>query len=983
MARHSASKNSSNADIAPTTEALFETFMQLDLDASGRVSKRELGRYLAGADLRHAFEVSFRTADTGISWGDGDGGGVVITAIEAGSPAAEHPDVVVGLRLARVNGTEAPAGAKAVRRLWRQFAVHETTVLEFYEPFLVTHDFANCLDVEVAQNAAKDTAKDSKTSFFGGLFTRRSDASTVSSSSSSCGHVVATARLALRAYAEASDVERALSEALETTAPTHFDATAVSIGDGGAVRIATTKSGAELRVLGAAGPNRFCSVHRHLGFPNRPRPGRSAQTSDAPPPLRLGFRERTHVRVFADELVAEFDYNRNDWLEFDEFKDLYGAHFADEAKLLELRERVRARFRTPEELQLLAELEEHRRRREVFRKDLEGRRDRNRAVRRAQSAAVEAQSYRDCDHQLRRAHASHIDHVDVHIKSPQILPAVSPKTVVNSAKRRRILARKRQLERRDERLRTEAERASKAEGDAAARTERNRQHHGRHLQCAGFADVFPSSGDDLGGRKERHDLCHPALVGCARATTPNYQRHPAFHGLSACPIHAPKPLGNFLGLCYLDDLRGRPRRNSWRAFFAPPICRGAVRRRNRELAAAHDRAEIVHPAFWGWAVGPPEALSPVTRGYTLDRPFLPRRLLGLVAKRPPIRRLPAGGGALDALKGIAGGFDPNAEACHVCLGGFLGCPFCFEYPHGTQPKEFAYAPNDDDQDTKSSMVLHTDLTTRTAVLHHRRRRVAFGDVLVKSMPCGDVVRLRLEVNDTVDHLHHLFRSNSVWGVNESVLFYLATQGGLVAVDVDDRASRLLDDGSKLPSRGCVPLCRYGLNRDKARAVLFHGVNHAVVDVVRAFFKTNLRLDRFPLATTRVISHVHDRPLTLPGSDVVQAQLWDLFALQVVKQSENRRLDDEACQVAERREHLDAMREALRAGLEERQRQRESHDLRRRPVADVAKLRDVLASLQSPEPPRAVDAPAPAGLRLPVPRVDSTFGLGFSVSTGTT
>jgi len=57
-------------------DEVFDHFQQLDVDASGKVSKRELERFLAGDDIQHTFIVFFETADTGITWEDGGNGSV-------------------------------------------------------------------------------------------------------------------------------------------------------------------------------------------------------------------------------------------------------------------------------------------------------------------------------------------------------------------------------------------------------------------------------------------------------------------------------------------------------------------------------------------------------------------------------------------------------------------------------------------------------------------------------------------------------------------------------------------------------------------------------------------------------------------------------------------------------------------------------------------------------------------------------------------
>jgi Ca2+-binding EF-hand superfamily protein len=51
-------------------DEIFDSFQEIDVDASGKVSKRELERYLAGGDIQHTFVVVFKTADIGCDWHD-------------------------------------------------------------------------------------------------------------------------------------------------------------------------------------------------------------------------------------------------------------------------------------------------------------------------------------------------------------------------------------------------------------------------------------------------------------------------------------------------------------------------------------------------------------------------------------------------------------------------------------------------------------------------------------------------------------------------------------------------------------------------------------------------------------------------------------------------------------------------------------------------------------------------------------------------
>jgi hypothetical protein len=146
-------------------DEIFDSFQEIDVDASGKVSKRELERHLAGGDIQHTFVVVFKTADTGVTWVDGANDSVVIGTIEPGSPAFDDDDVVVGLALASVNGALLPpGGAHTLKKAWRALLSEAHITLEFYEPFIIAHDFAYTFDLEIDTSRKKHAHKKSPAS---------------------------------------------------------------------------------------------------------------------------------------------------------------------------------------------------------------------------------------------------------------------------------------------------------------------------------------------------------------------------------------------------------------------------------------------------------------------------------------------------------------------------------------------------------------------------------------------------------------------------------------------------------------------------------------------------------------------------------------------------------------------------------------------------------------------------------------------------
>ena len=1088
------------------TEELFEQFMQLDVDASGKISRRELGRYLVGDDLRHRFEVVFDTADTGISWAEALEG-VAVGAIEEGSPAFDHPDCQVGLAVSRVNGEALAAGttARTFRLAWQSnFHVHDRIVVEFFEPILIAHEFAKTLDIEIDEskvarkrrrkssilreerrlrggyllekvaktrtkmldalntsrrhfvlpkiisskrNIFRNQREDDDGTTFGGTFGADSRSSTTTATylqGSMKGTILVTAKLEARAYAEVNDVERALGEALHRASRHSFDAESAVNYDKSTGIITIQSTGAPFRILGAQGPTRATSLHRQLRFPNdAPVVFKKSQSGSRQRHPRLGFRKSQDVRAFAYELLADFDGNNSGLLEFDEFRNLYSEHLATEDKRQLLRERVERRFRTEEEKRQLAKLEAQRLLREEYRLTLDKRREVSRDVTEAQRVAALDETFRDCDFQLRRhvavtkkarkeqqqrmryktedvtSQASSLTGPSRQKKDTRTTPddesTIATTTQLiddehnDKRKSKRLEEKRNQLRRRDERLEEEKARFTEAERLRVEQEKECRRKRGaQNLATLGYVNVFDFPEDDLKSRrKEDHAACHPALASHAyKKKQEKEDVHPSLIGYARLPMTTPLPLAHAVSQYVARDLvdllcvrkKEDNSQEAWRTFHTPPLCRGWARQHHRLLMSQHDRAELVHPVFYGGNVAKRSALSdaastsPVVSGYSLEkrvfaRPDQLRR--GLLKHKPPIRRLPAGGGALDAYVGAKGGFDDDAEPCHLCLGGKLGCPFCFEFPLGFKPKDYAYAakeldkkkkrpqeeeedsqratqqrPEEDEEDVvkKERPVLHTDLTTVAALGYRRLKTSQFCEILIKSVPCGDVVRLTVDIADTVSHVHHLFRSNSPMGSEETRMF-LPTERGLIDFDVGD--PRLYDAAAKIASPGTIQLQRYGLNKRGARAVIFHAASSRVLRAIQAYCEANLPVENLHDATT-IVPYLDDVPRTLPDADRLQQQLLDVVELQERHNLEDRRADDIFKYQCDQREALAKARARVHAELADHRKNRDERgSSRKRPVADIDKLRDTITKASSSSPPPPSKTTKTAALALPL------------------
>lgn len=605
---------------------------------------------------------------------------------------------------------------------------------------------------------------------------------------------------------------------------------------------------------------------------------------------------------------------------------------------------MKVRFRSEEELKNLAEERAMLQRRAKLKLELEARREVNRAIQERQKANMIHSHYRDCDGNLRRGKFSSVPAASYEsianrtTISPDKNKATSGQDLAAARRMRRRLVREKQIRKRRAEKNSEHEvRVTEALQQSLSMVWRRSQVIDL-MEKSGFSNVASPPLDSRIVRVLRHDAAHPSFAERAYAPFPPQTLaclhntsavfHPIFHGLTRVPLNTPLSLSALKLLSIVHSLKNTPHiadTDVWRAFHSPPLCRGLARQRHHLWTSAHDRSEIIHPAIWGSLIAPNEVFvnvaltCPALLGYSMQRQVLQ---LHVVARCPdktclPVRRLASGGGCQNPTIGALSGFDDAMEPCHICLGGQLGCPFCFELPEGLQLHEYSYMPGDGAYEKASILSpLHTDLTTRIALVHDRHVRHDRVDVLIKSIPCGAVVKLDILCDDTIAHLHHLFRASSTHGIETLALFYVPTEHGLVEMDVETAAVCSVDDGPRLPDRGSIPLFRYGLNKPGASAVIFHSSHESMWSVINVFIGNNLLLQNLPSASS-VVPHLDSAPRTLPGSDSVQNGLWKIFALQVSQHRRHTRQDEEAEQQHQRRKEKREMEKHISIALASR------------------------------------------------------------------
>lgn len=274
---------------------------------------------------------------------------------------------------------------------------------------------------------------------------------------------------------------------------------------------------------------------------------------------------------------------------------------------------------------------------------------------------------------------------------------------------------------------------------------------------------------------------------------------------------------------------------AWKIFHSPPLCWGNVEQENSRIVK-YNRSEVVHPAIWDSFVA-----------YPMLWKSSPQMILNSEAQ--VLQR--------------ASAFSSVDAPCQICLGGQHGCPQCFECPEGLRLNEYSYMPGD-----VTHAHLHTDLTTRVALEHDRRIRHDITQILFKSIPCGATLKIDVLCDYGIAHLHHLFRSACVHGLNDLALFYVPTEKGLIEMDMEREARHDLN-------RGLIPLFRYGINKS-GQTVIFHSCHYSMSSLICIFIHNNLLLAKHPCAG-RFLSHLDTVSELLPGADAIQLGLWDILA----------------------------------------------------------------------------------------------------------
>ena len=310
------------------TSKAYTAFSVLDIDGSGKISLRELQRYLAG-DAEYFYECSFSQADIGIIWESRSPGVCHVAEIEKFSPAENNAECSAGLRLLSFNDkspdvshipnyadmTDVKRREETTRYLDHLVKEAEKEgkdfVYKFLEPKYFFNEYNNMIDLEIEKVGIK-TVEISP-----GAYNSHED------------FILELQTKFRQCHAKLGKFKISLNR----------DSFTFSFDTGGP----------EVRFLWASGEHKNDKAGPTLGFPNVDSEF-DDQFSGEPMCLDLNMMiNADQVKIFTYELVREVDKSFNGFIEFDEFIILFDKYFSTTKKKDKLVDMVVQRFLSAEQ----------------------------------------------------------------------------------------------------------------------------------------------------------------------------------------------------------------------------------------------------------------------------------------------------------------------------------------------------------------------------------------------------------------------------------------------------------------------------------------------------------------------------------------------------------------------------------------------------------------------------------------------------------
>jgi len=310
------------------TAAAYESFAVMDVDSSGRISMRELERFLGG-EAPYYFEATFYEPDVGITFQCNKIGVVEIKNIEEKSPADYNPEVTEGLQLLKFGDDNLDISKLPKFDTWNDKKKCEETLrwLEhiikdhdkdrpykytFLEPKYIFTEYNNILDIEIEKAGMKSI--------------------TIPEGS----------------YNTHEEMVLLLQQLFRSASPklgklkVAYDRDDMSWG--------FESNGSDFKFAFKSGPNRNNCAGPILGFSTSEDTEWDDEHRGKPRSLDLGMMiTPAQLRIVVQDLVKEVDDSANETIEFDEYLQLYSMYLADKKGQQKLVDKVVERFLSKEQ----------------------------------------------------------------------------------------------------------------------------------------------------------------------------------------------------------------------------------------------------------------------------------------------------------------------------------------------------------------------------------------------------------------------------------------------------------------------------------------------------------------------------------------------------------------------------------------------------------------------------------------------------------
>ena len=825
----------------------YIAFSVLDIDGGGRISLRELQRFLAG-DAEYFNECSFNQADVGIIWECNSPGLCFVKAVESMSPADYDPHCSAGLKLLSFNDkntevTHIPKYKEMddVKRReetlrWLEHLVKDgkkdgNFVYKFLEPKYFFNAYNNILDFEIEKIGKKSI------------------------------------EITPGAYNSHEDLLLHLQTKFRQCHP-KLGKFKVTLNRDNLMFTFDT-CGPEIRFLWLTGEHKNEKAGPVLGFINEDTDW-DDQFSGKPLSLDLDMMiTADQVKIFTYELVQEFDKGFNGFIEFDEFQELYDKYLSSSKKKEKLVERVVERFlSTAQKEERKEKMIEKKKRNKRMKAQLKTR-EKQRAIAKKQAEKRKGTMKRDADGVLRSHHQNEADPNYVPPK-PRTPPPPREKTASeieqDKEREKEKAKKKKQMEKAKKKAQDLEDQIKKQEEEAEKTKLWQEKQHKMQLAMLGLESLAEDA-----VTQEYHPACTGFIM---KKITKNNSEHisPMYFStqhmkLGEAKTAAGMKLGKDYG-SYKKKKHGaiyQSENDKCKQMPAAPITTGAVKQRHKTFGERYDNHEVVNPAFYGQMTLKndkfnPELLSPVFLGYILYK--------------KPVQKKDAGEdkAKLKAKK--------EAETCPICYVHKEGCPLCWDFPEDYVFSDYAYEgpkrekEESDSEEDEDKPEIHTSLVNMTSIKLYRSVNQHWLTLFIKTVPCGQIVKMQVERKWTVADLYENFRSASMYGRSRDCFLFLPTENGVFSFENEDLPET---DTTNAGETGRVPLARNNFSRNNATLCMLHfqffselttGIN------IRGYLEQNLQLSKHP--NTSIIPFVDAIPKDLPGNDQVQAQLSDLL-----------------------------------------------------------------------------------------------------------